>query len=565
MKNWKIKKKLTVCFGTIIVLATVIAGIGIYGMEAISLQGEILSEKTIPNNNYVWEMRRNLISMQRYLLLALEYDEPELIESAIESAEKDKESFKNRFELYEKNARIDRSKVEEIGALYEECELIMTKAENLLREDTSGSGAEVIGIVFDTLKPLQDEMAAKLAKIGDEQNLLAENQIKKSHDTQVFAMAFLGVVFAAALLFSMCITVKLIKMIAKPLEEIKEAAISLSRGDFSADIEYESMDEFGETCESMRYGFGELKRIIQELSEKMESMSEGDFSVYPSMTFPGELSLIETSMYTLVDKLNSAFREIKTSAEQINMGAEQVSDGAQALAKGATEQASSVEELSATLIEISETVRKNSDNAHKANELASLSGEVTQKTLVDMKDMLSAMNEISNTSENISKVIKVIDDIAFQTNILALNAAVEAARAGTAGKGFAVVADEVRNLAGKSQSAAKETTVLIENSIEAVNRGGIIADKTHEAFEGLAEKVEEVVSTVDIISKSSKEQADSIKEITIGVDQISAVVQTNSATSQQSAAASEELSGQANILNNLVERFTLADSISTES
>ena len=202
----------------------------------------------------------------------------------------------------------------------------------------------------------------------------------------------------------------------------------------------------------------------------------------------------------------------------------------------------------------------NSENAGTASALATASGEVAQSTLENMNEMTSAMQEISLAAENIKKVIKVIDDIAFQTNILSLNAAVEAARAGSAGKGFAVVADEVRNLAGKSSEAVKSTTSLIESALDAVSHGEEIAERTHTAFEKLAEQVQKVVSTIGEISDASREQADAIQEITSGVDQISSVIQTNSATSQESAAASEELSGQANMLNSLVNRFRLSQS-----
>lgn len=222
-----------------------------------------------------------------------------------------------------------------------------------------------------------------------------------------------------------------------------------------------------------------------------------------------------------------------------------------------------MEELAAAVAEISERAKTNSENANKANILAAESGEVAETVLQNMKEMLCAIQEISTTAENIKEVIGVIDDIVFQTNILALNAAVEAARAGDAGKGFAVVADEVRKLADKSSEAVKNTTELVENVLAAVSQGEAIANKTDRAFEDLAEKVKEVVEIGGEISAASKEQRNVIGEITAGIDQISSVVQMNSATSQESAAASEELSGQAGALNELVNHFKLAESSHT--
>ncbi|MEG2769394.1 MAG: methyl-accepting chemotaxis protein, partial [Oscillospiraceae bacterium] len=246
-------------------------------------------------------------------------------------------------------------------------------------------------------------------------------------------------------------------------------------------------------------------------------------------------------------------------SEQVASGSDQVSSGAQALSQGATEQASSIEELSATIQAVSNQIKDNANNAKMASELSSMAGKEVQNGNEHMQSMIVAMEDISSTSNKIGKIIKTIDDIAFQTNILALNAAVEAARAGSAGKGFAVVANEVRNLAGKSAEAAKNTTSLIESSINAVANGTKIADETAMSLKVVVEKSNLVLQKVEEIAEASAEQANSVVQITTGVDQISAVIQTNSATAEESAAASEELSSQSQMLKDLVGKFTLRE------
>lgn len=238
-------------------------------------------------------------------------------------------------------------------------------------------------------------------------------------------------------------------------------------------------------------------------------------------------------------------------------GSTQVSSGAQALSQGTTEQASSIEELASTIQLISDQVRQNADSALQAQQTIREVGGKLTKSNQEMQGLTEAMGEISSSSSQIGKIIKTIEDIAFQTNILALNAAVEAARAGAAGKGFAVVADEVRNLAGKSSEASKSTASLIEATISAVKGGASLADETAASLLEVVEGTQVIIAQINQIADSSAEQAASIAQVTLGVEQISAVVQTNSATAEESAATSEELSGQAQILKELVGGFKL--------
>ena len=345
-----------------------------------------------------------------------------------------------------------------------------------------------------------------------------------------------------------------------PLSKISSAASEVSQGNFDIDLSYDRNDEIGVAINGLRGIINRIRNIIADLSNKLGEISSGNFQVDLNdvdNNYVGAYAPLLGSMQSITENLNQTLLDIRESSDQVSSGAEQVSDGAQALAQGSTEQASSVQELSATMNEISNKVKVTASKAKEASELGAAAGQAMKLSNDKMTEMSSAMDDIIDKSNEISKIIKTIDDIAFQTNILSLNAAIEAARAGAAGKGFAVVADEVGNLAKKSQEAAQNTAVLIEQTIEAVQRGGQISEETVSAIGTVTEKSILITNLVDEISNASTEQAKGVAQITEGIDQIASVVQTNSATAEQSAAAAEELSGQANVMNGLVNRFNL--------
>lgn len=557
MKDFKVKNKLLLGFGIIISFTFIITLISVLSMMRLKDQTDILTKETIVNIEYVWEMRRNLVSESKNTAMALLDNTQQNIDEYLKEAQEDVNNNIHILEQYKSNAEVDLSKIEVVEDIMEQEKAIRTKLYQVMQSKEPDALERGYYIFEQELQPLLDEQGVKLREIKEEQIQLSNEQIGTVNKAYYVTLIIVGVVMLFVLITSVAVANKLLKAILTPLHEIENATNALAQGDFSVNISYESKDEFGTTCKSIQASFVELKRIINSTAYMLREMADGNFAVDPRMNFPGEMEEIEDAGADLIQKMNIFFSEIKASSNQISAGAEQVASGSQALAQGATEQASSIEELSASITEVSENVATNAENAKKANMLATTSGEVAEATLQDMKEMLSAMNEISISAENIEKVIKVIDDITFQTNILSLNAAVEAARAGVAGKGFAVVADEVGNLAQKSLDSAKEITSLIEGAIASVNAGERIAKKTSQAFYGLTEKISDVISTVNEIAVASQEQSESIKQVTIGVDQISCVVQTNSATSEESAAASEELSGQANILDTLVGQFKL--------
>lgn len=372
-------------------------------------------------------------------------------------------------------------------------------------------------------------------------------------------MIRLVAVAAAAVVLLIAMTYFLLRKELKPIQGMVGSAEKIEHGDLEIDIDLKSENEIGQLARSFKNMAGGLRLIINDISYLLTEMANNNFSARSENQdrYVGEYGVIIQSLRHIKETLNKTLLEIRKASERVSSASDQVSSGAQSLAQGATEQASSVEELSASISEISAQIGEAAKNANTASEITNQVGDVMRISLSGMHQLLAAMSDISTASQNIGKVIKDIDDIAFQTNILALNAAVEAARAGAAGKGFAVVAGEVRNLAQKSSESANNTTALIESVVDAVGKGVALAENANHAFEEVNEKAANVRGLVSEISSAAEAQAESIRQILIGIEQISGVVQMNSATAEESAAASEELSTQAGLLRDLVLKFML--------
>lgn len=387
-------------------------------------------------------------------------------------------------------------------------------------------------------------------------------QYVKNITRKVAGLSIAGIIILTG--FIAFVSVQIVKSIRK----LSTAAARIAEGELDVRTEIKSSDEVGALAKDINAITDRLKKYIlyiDEISDVLKEIGQGNFVFTLQQDYKGEFAKVKNGLLEVRDTISETLKAVVVSADQVASGADQVSIGAQSQAQGATEQASSVQELAATLQDVSTQIDSNTMMIEQTAEIIGAVATDVHDGEMKMQEMLEAMEAISINSQKVGNIIKSIEDIAFQTNILALNAAVEAARAGEAGKGFAVVADEVRSLAGKTAEASETTAELIQKALDAVENGKTIADKTADSFEKVYHTISDIVDNASVITENSEKQNDAIKQTTIGVDQISSVVQTNSATSEESAAASEELSGQAQILKDMVSKFKLpGDDISLQ-
>lgn len=407
------------------------------------------------------------------------------------------------------------------------------------------------GIMMDSLNQAVDEFEQGMS------NGIGRIITNLSTTTMVFGILieFLCIILIIIQVINAFVTKK---FIIRPLIKLKDSMIEMCQGHLSNKIDIEANDtEIGLLAGAMTDMKSKISSYIKEIDYVLNGISKKDISVKVTNQYEGDFESIHVSLNLIITSLSETFSSLSSSIDQVSDNSEHVPDTAQVLAQGVAEQAASVNQLSSSIEYISEQIKSNAEKATNANGLAVTAGSSLNSSNQQMAMLMSAMSEISVSSDEISNIIRTIEDIAFQTNILSLNAAVEAARAGDAGKGFAVVAEEVRNLASKSSEAAKQTNLLIEKSARSVQNGVKIANETASS---LSDVVTDSVAMADLITKitlACEEQFSSISQINMGVEQISSVVQTNSITSEQSAEASEELSMQARTMKSLVNQYKL--------
>ncbi len=553
MRDLKISQKLAVSFGGILLISVILVCLSISALRSVGDEADTMYEGPFVSATESLMISKEIYTVQGYLYSALLERDLDKYASQISTS-----SAQASASIEAIQGSVNSAAAKTLGAKSDEAVALISEALAYMEAGNWNAAQEILLGDFHEVFEDCARAAESLYQEADSQALVSNEYI---NDHMGNATLFLLGLLIIGVIIAIVIILILNKDLTLPVRELEAAAQDIAGGNLDTSITYTSKDELGILAGSFRRTCQVLSSVIDDLSSLMDEMADGNFDIRTraEQNYVGDFGPILKSIRKMNRNLSSTLRQIEDVGDQVASGSDQVSSGAQGLSQGATEQASAIEELAAAINEISQDVKNTSENAKMASDQVENAGGDLTVSNQKMQEMITAMSEISEKSGEIGKIIKTIEDIAFQTNILALNAAVEAARAGSAGKGFAVVADEVRNLASKSAEAAKNTTMLIESSIQAVENGTRIADSTAEALLSTVESTRKAVDLVEKITEAAERQSNSIQEITQGVDQISSVVQTNSATSEESAAASEELAGQSQMLKALIRRFKLRE------
>ncbi len=564
-EKYRVKKCLLLGYGITIGVSLFLIVTSLFMMSNIKSKYDVLLNKEAQASQDILYCRVNSLLTGRNIRDCYLTPGSEANEGLLQAAEKAQDDLFANMELLKEHfpSQLDRSKLDEYIAVTTNWadtnpQLIEWYRQYVKTGDESYI-QKGIQFIYETDTPDQENMAAAATALD---NYLVQATADERERIEFEVMVIIGIVAAATVLATIAVIALgfvIIKTITIPVGQVQSALVGFSQGNLDISVDYQSKSELGVMCDALRSSQATLSGVIQDEAYLLKEMAEGNFDVHSKDTslYVGALETIIQSIRDINHQLSDALLRIAQGTDQVSAGADQVSTGAQSLAQGATEQASTLEELTATITEISEASQKTDLAAKEAKTSVQAAGEQVEKMNQQVDVLNQAMNKIALSSQEMGKIIRTIEDIAFQTNILALNAAVEAARAGSAGKGFAVVADEVRSLAAKSDASAKATKELIDSAISSVQDGNNIVEQVTQALMECKGLTNEVVNRVDVVTDGVEVQTTSIKQVTESIDQLSSVVQTNSATSEESAAASEELASQAATMKNLVGHFTL--------
>ncbi len=556
IKDMNVEKKLRTCFTFTVIIASIAAVLGL----VILLYTNITYNDALVNSGFSQGeigifstyLSKEPIIVRELILLddeaSMKESEDELIETKAltdEAYEAVKPHCLTKEEL---------AYIEQIDALLPEYRDLFDQVKALAM---SNNNDEAFDLLIEEAKPTYKKLTDAVEALIDI-NVSNGNSISRRLTIQAYIMtAVMIIIIIVSVVIAMRISKMVAKMFADPIVNIQKATAELEHGNLDIYVDKLYEDEIGEMTDSFNTAIGLLKQYVLELSRVLGEMADGNFNVSADVDFRGEFLKLNDAIETITTSLSNTLGNIHESSNQVSLGASQMAESAQALAEGATDQAASVQELTATIQDVTEAVVHSSEKAIQSHKDAEAFRQDAEESNENIQLLNQAMERINETSREIANIISAIEDIASQTNLLSLNASIEAARAGEAGKGFAVVADQIGKLASDSAASAVDTKNLIENSLLEIEKGNEIVSKATVAIESVIKGITSLAASTNEISELSETQADAMKQLEAGIEQISEVIQNNSAAAEQSSATSEELSAQSEALEQLVGQFTL--------
>lgn len=556
IKEMKVQQKLKYCFTLVVILASISGVLGILALVIVNLQyGKALVSNGFSQGEIgIFSTYLNKEpSLIREMVLI---DDQEELGALVEELDQISVQTDEAYETLKQHCTTNKE-LEYIAIIDEKLPLyreIFAQVEDLA---THNKDEEALELLITSGKPTLKELTNAVESLID-LNVSMGNAASRYMSVLVYIiLAIMVVVIIVSVAVSMKFAAFVAKLFAEPIIMVKNASAELAKGNLNICVEKMYPDEIGEMTESFEEAAENLRMYIRELSRGLGEIAQGNFNISTDVDFRGDFKELEDSIEMIIASLSVAFGNIHESSAQVSMGAGQMAEGAQSLAEGATNQAASVEELTATIQNITQTIVSSTEKTEKSYHDAERFKLEAEKSNEDIKNLNAAMERINETSKEIANIITAIEDIASQTNLLSLNASIEAARAGEAGKGFAVVADQIGKLAADSAASAVDTKRLIENAISEIENGNEITVRTTKAIESVIQGIAILAESTNEISEMSMSQAEAMKQLEIGVEQIAEVIQNNSAAAEETSATSEELSAQSDNLEQLLGEFKI--------
>lgn len=556
-RKLKVGTKLKYAFTTVIVTLAIAVVVSLVSIVKMNVDTYKFYKEAYANSTLQMEIRKDIQLVGKYILWSMTTDDASSTQSYSNLAQKYADQVGKNVTALEKSYN-DKKKVAELKDAIEELKKQRAAVVELAKRNKNDEALALFNSDYnDATEKIQDI----LVDIGKVASAEAKSQYTSARVTGLVSIILMILIGAGTVAFSNVIRTTITGIMLKPIQELEGAAEKLKAGQLDVEINYESPDELGKLAGNFRQACKTLEVIVQDTSYLLGEMAEGNFNVSSNnpQIYIGNFKQQYESMSKLKHELSDTMTQIHEASEQVASGSGQLAGGAQALAEGATDQAGAVEELTATVESVSGIAESSAESASGAYQMVRTAVEQADQSREELQALTNAMERISSTSQEIQNIIGSIEEIASQTNLLSLNASIEAARAGEAGKGFAVVADQIGKLAGDSAQAAVNTRDLIEKSLQEIENGNQITEKTVAALNKILESMNDFANAVKGASESSTEQANMLKQIEQGIEQISSVVQSNSAAAEETSATSQELSAQSEGLKNLVGRFKLAE------